>query len=105
MTMFLVAAEVEPLSFLKAVTLFVVDPPRSDCFFCQYVSFSKRFVPEAINFLCGVLFLAIKKSPVGKTGESALPKVLLLLLCASRKKSNNSLWVRDNSRKIFSLLV
>ena len=29
--------------------------------FLQYVSLSKRFVPEAVNFLCGILFLASKK--------------------------------------------
>lgn len=32
-------------------------------FFCplQYVSLSKRLVPEAVNFLCGILFMASKK--------------------------------------------
>ena len=30
-------------------------------FLLQYISFSKRFVPEAINFLDGVLVLATKK--------------------------------------------
>lgn len=30
-------------------------------FLLQYVSLSKRFVPEAVNFLCGILFLASKK--------------------------------------------
>ncbi|KAL5022325.1 hypothetical protein ScPMuIL_001480 [Solemya velum] len=34
------------------------------CNLClEYVSLSKRFVPEAINFLCGLLFLAGKKNP------------------------------------------
>ena len=33
------------------------------CIVFQYVSFSKRFVPEVINFLCGVLFLALQKDP------------------------------------------
>lgn len=36
-------------------------------FLLQYVSLSKRFVPEAVNFLCGILFLASKKeSPARK---------------------------------------
>ena len=39
------------------------------CF--QYVSFSKRFVPEVINFLRGLLFLCIKKdSPKSKFQSS-----------------------------------
>ena len=39
----------------KNVKVFIVD------FFFQYVSLSKRFVPEAVNFLGGILFLASKK--------------------------------------------
>lgn len=39
--------------------------------FLEYVSFSKRYVPEVINFLCGCLFMASEKVD-GKI-ESVLP--------------------------------
>jgi nucleolar protein 14 len=29
--------------------------------FLEYVSYSKRFVPEVMNFLCGLMFMAMKK--------------------------------------------
>jgi len=38
--------------------------------FLEYVSLSKRLVPEAVNFLCGILFLASKK-------ESRTPQLVL----------------------------
>ncbi|KAJ7333628.1 nucleolar complex protein 14 [Desmophyllum pertusum] len=41
-----------------------------DLFF-EYISLSKRFVPEAVNFLCGILFLASKKE--GHTPQLVLP--------------------------------
>lgn len=45
----------------KNVKVFIVD------FLLQYVSLSKRFVPEVVNFLGGILFLASKKqSPTRK---------------------------------------
>jgi len=39
--------------------------------FLEYISLSKRLVPEAINFLCGILFLASKKE--GQTPQLVLP--------------------------------
>lgn len=37
----------------------------------EYVSLSKRLVPEAVNFLCGILFMASKKE--GLTPQLVLP--------------------------------
>ncbi|KAL9983530.1 hypothetical protein ACROYT_G005716 [Oculina patagonica] len=39
--------------------------------FLEYISLSKRLVPEAVNFLCGILFLASKKE--GHTPQLVLP--------------------------------
>lgn len=39
--------------------------------FHEFVSLSKRFVPEVVNFLCGILFMASKKE--GPTPQLVLP--------------------------------
>ena len=47
--------------FCKNFRVFIVN------FLLQYIFLSKRFVPETLNFLCGILFLASKKeSPTRK---------------------------------------
>ena len=43
-------------------------------FFFQYVSLSKRYIPEVINFLHGILFLAARK----ETGKGNAETILLM---------------------------
>jgi len=51
-------------------------------FILQYVSLSKRFVPEAVNFLAGILFLASKKeSPARKYQLTPCAFQFNIILC------------------------
>lgn len=43
------------------------------CLAVEYVSFSKRFLPELINFLLGILHLAVRdKTTLGTTSGTTL---------------------------------
>ena len=87
----------------KNVKVFIVD------FLLQYVSLSKRFVPEVVSFLGGILFLASKKqSPTRKYQPTprafqwnnvlwwkrflSLLLVLKTSLFSSRLKQTNITW-------------
>lgn len=50
------------------------------CLAVEYVSFSKRFLPELINFLSGTLHLAVQDK--ASTGMFTLLKLLLVHLAS-----------------------
>lgn len=53
----------------------------------QYVSLSKRFIPEVINYLIGVLFLAAYK--VKGKGECLYTTEIISFLPVERKKQTS----------------